>query len=172
MADGEALLAMRFFFYKELLGNAVYAKGKAVPWEATTGDCGVFATDDEAVAAELKILAAARKGGVVVIDEAQYDDRLKKKDLRISAPQRPPEIRLIGNQVDNPLFPKVAPNALPAGVAESVQAAVVAPAVASAAPPATAPVALAVNTPPAAPEAPPIELKTKKVKAPKVSKGV
>lgn len=68
------------FYKKELLSNPLsLPSGRRVRFEALSedSDAGVLATEDSALIAELDKAAAARRGGVVAIDEKTFTD-LKK----------------------------------------------------------------------------------------------
>ena len=70
------------YFKKEVLSNKLYIKatGAPAPFEPVGGDTGVLATDNPVYVDELDQAAAKGIGGVVVIDQATYED-LKKKSL-------------------------------------------------------------------------------------------
>lgn len=160
------------YFYKELLGNPIYCKGKAVQFDPVTADCGVLATEDEELAKELRVFIAERRGGVREETQEQYEARVKKKDLRPLGLQSQPGLRLL-NHLENPMFKAPVPPSAPP-VAEADAKAVVAHAAGTVVPPATAPVASVTPPKPVAPvepAAPPITLKTKRVPKAKVVQG-
>jgi hypothetical protein len=68
------------YYQKEIASNKLYLKctGAPVPWELVGDDVGVFATNSQAIADELDQAIAKHVGGVVIIDQAQYDDGKKK----------------------------------------------------------------------------------------------
>lgn len=92
------------YFLKELPDQPLYLpSGQKVPWEVVNGDVGILATTDVGLIFQLSNAAADHRGGVVKIEEAQYQELLKKKLTeqppsqqhdRYSLPQIP--IRTVG----------------------------------------------------------------------------
>lgn len=70
------------FFRKELCQNPFTINGAPVPFECFPSNRGVIALDevkDAQLIAGLDDAAAKRKGGIVAIDEAAYDELKKNK---------------------------------------------------------------------------------------------
>lgn len=73
-------------YKKEVLSNKLYirATGAPAPFEPVGGDTGVLATDNPVYTDELDQAAAKGVGGVVVIDQATYEDLKKKSSAKTS----------------------------------------------------------------------------------------
>jgi len=71
---------MSRYFLKEVVSNKIWLQttGAPVPWEPVGDDTGIFTTDNTAIANELDMAVARGVGGVVIIDEAQYQEYKKK----------------------------------------------------------------------------------------------
>lgn len=68
------------YFLKELPDQPLYLpSGQQVPWEHVDGDIGILQTTDVGLIFQLSNAASAHRGGVIKIDEAQYQELLKKK---------------------------------------------------------------------------------------------
>ncbi len=74
------------YFKKEILSNRLWLKstGAAVTWENAGDDTGILATDNQAIIDELDGAVAKGIGGVVQIDEAEYQDTKKKASVNPS----------------------------------------------------------------------------------------
>lgn len=69
-----------YYFKKELPKNPLYdSSGEPIVFELLNAHEGYLQTDNEKLASELKKSAAAHRGGVLVITEADYAEFLKKK---------------------------------------------------------------------------------------------
>lgn len=86
------------YFAKELVQNKLIGKdGKAIPFERIAGNTGVIKLDDADPRVEvLSKYVADGIGGVVVIDEATYEDLKKNHPYVPPAPKPMQEIRLMG----------------------------------------------------------------------------
>jgi hypothetical protein len=86
---------MNAYFKKELASNSFFLPdGNPVQFELVSGDTGIAVLDtdkDAGLIAALKDAATKRRGGIVVIDQAEYDD-LKKNLLSDQSGRRPREI--------------------------------------------------------------------------------
>lgn len=86
---------MHHYFKKELISNRVRtASGDAIPFEDIGGDCGVIAVDDDDPVGHefyttLSEKAAKRRGGVIKITQAQFDELKKKTSLPASNAKQP-----------------------------------------------------------------------------------
>lgn len=69
-------------FLKERVSNAIHIVGTVVRWEDLGADTGCLSTNDATLVTELRKLAAQRRGGVIEIPCAEYEE--KKKELRAS----------------------------------------------------------------------------------------
>jgi len=74
------------YYKKEVLSNRLYirATGAPAPFEPVGGDTGVLATDNPVYVDELDQAAAKGVGGVVLIDQATYDELKKKSSAKLS----------------------------------------------------------------------------------------
>ncbi len=74
------------FYMKEVASNKLYIKstGAPAPFELVGGDTGILATDNPVYTSELDVAAANGVGGVVIIDEATYNDLKKKSSAKPS----------------------------------------------------------------------------------------
>lgn len=68
------------YYQKELVSNRLYLKvtGAPVAWEPIGDDQGVLATENDIVIKELDQAVARHVGGVIEIDQEQYDSAKKK----------------------------------------------------------------------------------------------
>lgn len=127
----------KVYFYKEILSNAYVVNGKAVPFEALSGNRGVIALDPEndmALVSALNNAASRHVGGIVKISAVQYT---QKKTLH---PFNPFALKLKqkGNMLKpaaTKLFTRQHASA-PAAAAKPATATAPAPATATPAPPA------------------------------------
>lgn len=77
-----------FYFQKELLSNAVVVSGKRVQFEPLDGNRGVIQLDsdkDKPLVEGLMHLANQHRAGVVLINQAQYDEKKKAHPFNPSA---------------------------------------------------------------------------------------
>lgn len=68
------------YYQKELVSNRLYLRstGAPVSWEPIGDDQGVLATENDVVINELDQAVARHVGGVIEIDQEQYDSAKKK----------------------------------------------------------------------------------------------
>lgn len=80
------------YYLKELPDQPLFLpSGQKVPWDVIDPETGVFKTDDAGLIFQLSNAAANRVGGVVRIDEAQYEEL--KKNRRVAPVNLPPPER-------------------------------------------------------------------------------
>lgn len=87
---------MLTFFKKELVSNPFFVDNKPVQFEVNTStNQGVLkfddTKDDPTLIAALKIAISERRGGIVLIDEQEYEAIKKNTTGRLSAAFSPPE---------------------------------------------------------------------------------
>lgn len=93
---------MKAFFKKEILSNPVYIGGTGIRWENIGHDMGIIAIEAEGGVNGLREMVRQQRGGVIEIDEAEYEE-LKKK----AEPDSQPKPRLSEPALD-PQPPRVA----------------------------------------------------------------
>lgn len=89
-----------FYFQKELLSNAVVVSGKRVQFEPLDGNRGVIQLDsdkDKPLVEGLMHLANQHRAGVVLINQAQYDEKKKAHPFNPSASKPREFLRVVPN---------------------------------------------------------------------------
>lgn len=67
------------YYVKEVLSTQVWLSyGKQAPWEPIGDDTGILSTSDAQMIHDLENLRARGVGGIVLIDEAQYNAKKKQ----------------------------------------------------------------------------------------------
>jgi hypothetical protein len=85
---------MKQFWLKELINQPLYTKGGAkVPFEDIGGTYGLFASENDALNAELAVAVKNHVGGVIPLTEAEYNSWAEKKRSYQSSLDSSPQSR-------------------------------------------------------------------------------
>lgn len=107
------------FFKKVQINMPLFVNHQRVPFEALDQNIGVLkltnTTEQQVLIGALRATAAARRGGVIVITESDYEELKKKWPLKPSVPKPRSDVRIFRKTL-----PRRAPNANPAAGAANV----------------------------------------------------